>query len=47
MAKNSSNAKIDRKTALYIRVSTDQQAEEGYSIEAQEKNWSNGVTWRI
>ena len=27
--------KIDKKTALYIRVSTEAQREEGYSIEAQ------------
>ncbi len=36
MKKNINEVKI-RKTALYIRVSTDSQAEEGYSIEAQEK----------
>ncbi len=29
--------KNDRVTALYIRVSTDAQAEEGYSIEAQQE----------
>ena len=30
-------AKDNKKTALYIRVSTDFQAEEGYSIDAQKE----------
>ena len=33
----SENASNENITALYIRVSTDFQSEEGYSLEAQEK----------
>lgn len=37
------NQEKRRLIALYIRVSTEAQAEEGYSIEAQEKNSPGGM----
>lgn len=39
--------KENRCVAIYIRVSTLDQAEQGYSLEAQEKHLENGVEREI